>query len=224
VIAPPIIYMVLWAISLAALSVLWQLLKLARPVRALEARVHSRLKLRMAMLREPATASALLFAFGVLAPLAVAFGYWDIIAAAATPVAEVGREATLPLSPDNIDAHIAFGRWLDAIMLVLGYGSYRLFLRSRESGRSVTPLIGVLAVLILSLALWTFPYRILWHNQFEKVTFEGERAYIIGRNGDELLLHRPDAPPPRNRIVSAKDPGLIRLQIQESVFTSSERK
>jgi hypothetical protein len=85
-------------------------------------------------------------------------------------------------------------------------------------------LLGPLAILLATIGLWALSYRILWSNQFEKVTFEGERAYIIGRHGEELLLHRPDAAPPRNRIVSAKDPGLIRLQIQESVFASPERK
>ena len=192
---------------------------LSRPGRALITTT------RLARKIDPTTASTLLFAFGIVALLAVSFHYRDIIRAAATPIAEVPQEATLPLSPDNIDAHIRLGQCLDAIMLVLGYGSYRLFRRSKESGASVgQPLFGVLAVLVVTLGLWAFFYRILWSNQFEKVTFEGERAYIIGRNGDELLLHRPDAAPPRNRIVFVKDPGLLRLQIEESVFTSPERK
>jgi hypothetical protein len=193
-------------------------------VDALAARIRSRLEPWTSKLGKPETASALLLGFGLVALLGVVLGYWSLIEAAATPIAEVGREATLPLSPDNIDAHIAFGRWLDAIMLVLGYGSYGLFLRSKKSGRRVAPLLGVLAVLVLTLVLWTFPYRILWHNQFEKVSFQGERAYIIGQKGDELLLHRPDAAPPRNRIVSVNEPELVRLQIQESIFTSPERK
>jgi hypothetical protein len=194
-------------------------LKLAPPIATLAARTRSRLRPKLAKLSDAKTASALLFAVGLLALLAVAFRYWHIIDAAATPIAEVPREATLPLSPDNIDAHIAFGRWLDAIMLVLGYGSYRLFRRSKG-----TRLVGPVAVLLVTVVLWAFFYRILWQNQFEKVSFEGERAYIIGRAGDELLLHRPDAAPPRNRIVSAKDPGLVRLQIEESVFTRPEQK
>ncbi|HJS75646.1 MAG TPA: serine/threonine-protein kinase, partial [Vicinamibacteria bacterium] len=156
VITPPIIYMVLWAVPLGALALLWQLLKLARPVRSLAVRVRSRLHPLPAKLSDPTAASALLFAFGLLALLAVAFRYWDIIAAVATPVAEVPGEATLPLSPDNIDAHIAFGQWLDALMLVLGYGSYRLLRRSKRSGTSVgRPLFGVLAVLLVTVGLWT---------------------------------------------------------------------
>jgi hypothetical protein len=221
VVTPPVIYMALWAIPLGALSLLWQLLKLYRPVGNLAAAARS----RTAKARDPDAASALLFAFGLLALFAVGFAYRDIITAAATPIAEVGREATLPLSPENIDAHIRYGQYLDAIMLVLGYGSYRVFRRSRQSGRSAPKaLLGVLAVLLVAVGLWALPYRILWHNQFEKASFEGERAYIIGRNGDELLLHRPDAPPPRNRIVSAKDPALVRLRIEESVFTSPGQK
>jgi hypothetical protein len=221
VILPPVIYMLLSVIPIGALLLLWQLLKLARPVRNLAARFRHRL----AKAGDPDVASTLLFAFGIVALFSVGFAYRDIIAAAKTPIAEVGREATLPLSPDNIDAHIRYGQWLDAIMLVLGYGSYRVLRRSRQAGRSISkPLFGVLAVFLVTVFLWAFPYRILWHNQFEKVSFEGERAYIIGRNGDQLLLHRPDAAPPRNRIVSVNEPELVRLKIQESIFTSPEQK
>jgi len=222
--APPVIYMVLYTVPLAGIVLLWRLLKLIPRIGDIATRIRVRFSPRIAVASDPTTLSTLLFAFGLLALIGVCWSYADIIVAAATPIAEVERESVVWLSPDNINAHMAFGRFLDALMLVLGYGSYRLSRLATKRGTSAArPLAGVLVVLLATVLLWVFPYRILWHNQFDKIDFEGERAYIIGQRGDELLIHCPDAPPPRNRIVSANDAGLVRLQIRESVFTSPQQ-
>jgi serine/threonine-protein kinase len=219
-----VIYMAIYAAPLAGISLLWRLVKLIPPIAKITARIRARYSSRIAAATDPTTLSTLLFAFGLLALIGVCFRYGDIIVAAATPIAEVERENLVSLSPDNIDAHMTYGRFLDAIMLVLGYGSYRLFRLAKERGtRAAKPLSGVLAVLLATMLLWVFPYRILFHNQFEKISFDEERAYIIGQRSDEILIHCPDAAPPRNRIVSAKDAGIVRLQIRESVFASPQQ-
>jgi hypothetical protein len=216
--------MAIYAAPLAGISLLWRLVKLIPPIAKITARIRARYSSRIAAATDPTTLSTLLFAFGLLALIGVCFRYGDIIVAAATPIAEVERENLVSLSPDNIDAHMTYGRFLDAIMLVLGYGSYRLFRLAKERGtRAAKPLSGVLAVLLATMLLWVFPYRILFHNQFEKISFDEERAYIIGQRSDEILIHCPDAAPPRNRIVSAKDAGIVRLQIRESVFASPQQ-
>ncbi len=222
--APPIIYMVLYTVPLAGIVLLWRLLKLIPPIGDIATRIRVRVSPRIAVLSDPAVLSTLLVAFGLLALIGVCWSYADIIVAAATPIAEVKRESLVSLSPDNIYAHMTFGRFLDAFMLVLGYGAYRLLRLAKERGTSAArPLAGVLVVLLATVLLWVFPYRILWQNQFEKIHFEGERAYIIGQRGDELLIHCPDTPPPRNRIVPTNDAGLVRLQIRESVFASPQQ-
>ncbi len=221
VVTPPIIYMTLYAIPLLLLFLLWKLLKLVPPVANHTSRIISRIPRRLG---EPAVLSSVLVAFGLVALIAVCWSYADLIFAVGTPISEVEREAVSSLSPDNIDSHIAFGQLLDAILFALGIGSYRVFRLARASGTSaVKPLAGVMALMVVTLFLWVFPYRILWQNQFEKVRFGEERAYIIGKKGDELLIHRPDASPPRNRIVSTEDAGLVRLQIRESVFEGPEQ-
>jgi len=85
---------------------------------------------------------------------------------------------------------------------------------------AMKPLAGAMIVLLATVLLWVFPYRILWQNQFEKVRFEDSRAYVIGEKAGELLLHRPDAAPPRNRVVPQDSPELVRLQVRESLFTT----
>jgi len=222
--APPVIYMTLYTAPLVGIALLWRLAKLIPPIGSMTRRLRARYSSRIAVSRDPTVLSTLLVAFGLLGLIAVCWSYANIIVAAATPIAEVERENLVSLSPDNIDAHMTLGRLLDAIMLFLGYGAYRLFRLGKTRGTSVAkPLFGVLVILLATVLVWVFPYRILWQNQFEKIRLEGARAYIIGQNGDELLVHCPDASPPRNRIVSANDAGIVRLQIRESVFASPQQ-
>ncbi len=221
---PPLIYMAIYAAPILVLWIMWKLLKLASPVANMAARFRSYLLSRVPILGDPVALSRLFFAFGLVALIAVCWRYVDLMEAAVTPISEVEREAVTALDPDNIDTHIAYGRILDAIMLVLGFGAWKVFRRAKARGTSaVGPVMVVLAPLLVAVLLWVFPYRVLWQNQFEKVLFEGERAYIIGEKGDELLIHLPDVSPLRNRIVDAKDPGLVRLNISESVFSGPEQ-
>jgi serine/threonine protein kinase len=77
---------------------------------------------------------------------------------------------------------------------------------------------GGAAVVLLGLVLLDLPYRMLYHNQFDAVTWNGVYCYNIGERQDDLLLFCPDLQPPRNRIVS-KQTNLTPTGVTESIFT-----
>jgi hypothetical protein len=73
---------------------------------------------------------------------------------------------------------------------------------------------------LCALLMLEVPYRLLYHNEFTRVTFAGARCYEIGRSTREVLLYCPDAEPPRIQRVTRDD---VRLPpagviINESIF------
>ena len=130
--APPIIYMVMFAAPFVIVIIFWQLLKLVPPIASAASRLRLAWASKLMTWSHPVFLATLIFACGLFALIGVCVGYADIILAAATPIAEVSREQLMALSPDNIDAHIAYGRLLDAIMLFVGYGSYRVYRLSKK--------------------------------------------------------------------------------------------
>jgi serine/threonine-protein kinase len=76
------------------------------------------------------------------------------------------------------------------------------------------------AAMLCALFMLEVPYRLLYHNEFTRVTFAGARCYEIGRSAREVLLYCPDAEPPRIQRVTKDD---VRLPpagviINESIF------
>jgi len=78
---------------------------------------------------------------------------------------------------------------------------------------------GGLAALFLTLTILVVPYRILSHNEHERVVHRSDTCYLVGQAGSEALLFCPLQPPPRNRVVRLDDPDLERGGPEESVFT-----
>ncbi len=220
----PVVFMILIAALTLCATLLFRVaLRLFAPVRRLAAVLQLRFETILARLGLDRTAVLAqgLFLGGCLALGVVGWMFSDLISAATTPIAEVSTEIVGPLRPENGPRHIAYRLALDALLLALSLGWYRVFRRCRRSNdrRGLAPLVGTLVVILAALLLLVFPYRILWHNQFERVEFEGTRAYVIGQRGEDLLLFCPEAEPPKNRVVKENDPGIRRLQVIESLFT-----
>jgi hypothetical protein len=113
----------------------------------------------------------------------------------------------------------------------LWYPAIRLAVERKESlNHSI--LAGGAAVLLLSLLLLDFPYRLLaWQGRdFNEVTWQGDSCFILGeRQKDrsipgerqtDLLLFCPEATRPRNRIVHVNDPDLGRSGAVKDIFTN----
>ena len=71
---------------------------------------------------------------------------------------------------------------------------------------------------VLTLILLVVPYRILVHNEHERVSYGSSPCYLLGERGAEGLLFCPFQDPPRNRVVRLDEPALQRGGPVENVF------
>jgi hypothetical protein len=69
-----------------------------------------------------------------------------------------------------------------------------------------------MTLMTVLVVIWAASYRIIWHNEMPRAQFAGERCYITGETDTQVLLHCPDVPPPRNRVISSTDERLLRSQ------------
>ena len=129
--------------------------------------------------------------------------------------------ALAKLSPFNIEEHILYGRVLDVLILAIGAAWYWILRMRRriDANRGLPSVVLGLTILAGLILLLVFPYRIIWHNAFERVTFGNDRCYQIGERSGQLLLYCPEVSPPRNRVVSSTDPAVKRERLVESIFT-----
>jgi hypothetical protein len=90
-----------------------------------------------------------------------------------------------------------------------------------RTGRSLSwgILAGGMAIAFLSLVFLDFPYRLIYHAEFDRARWNGADCYIIGERHDDLLLFCPELQPPRNRIVKNSTGNVERVGITESIFT-----
>jgi hypothetical protein len=79
------------------------------------------------------------------------------------------------------------------------------------------------ALLTTCVVMLTLPYRIIWHNEFERLELDSARCYNIGQRNGDLLVHCPELAPPRNKVVQANDRRLVRSKVVESIFTPAAR-
>ncbi len=73
--------------------------------------------------------------------------------------------------------------------------------------------------MVLALVLLDFPYRVIYHAEFDTVRWEGRHCYLLGEREDQYLLFCPDLQAPRNRIVGKDAPGLQHVGARENIFS-----
>jgi hypothetical protein len=79
-----------------------------------------------------------------------------------------------------------------------------------------------LALIMLLFVILAMPYRLAWHNRFERVDYDSLRCYILGMHESDALLYCPGASAPRNRVVSLSDGRIRRTGLIESIFTQAQ--
>jgi hypothetical protein len=125
------------------------------------------------------------------------------------------------LNPANAGEHRSF-RQLFSLHLLIFACAWAQVLRLRASrtdydGRIVVA--GGLALTLLSLMLLVAPYRILLHNEAERIVVGGaETCYLVGRRGGDGLLFCPTQASPWTRVVRLDDRNLARDGTRESIF------
>ena len=155
----------------------------------------------------------------------IAWVFWDVVRAQSSLINEAGPAEIRPLAPGNVLQRVAYGWSVDALILVGGILWFGLIQARRRRGLlplDATAAAGVAGLVLAFLLMWALPYRVTWHNEFQRVQYNGDRCYAIGRRAEELLLHCPEISPPHNRVVSRSDPGLRHEDVIESIFTPGE--
>jgi hypothetical protein len=139
-------------------------------------------------------------------------------------ISMVSGEGLAFLSPQFREYHYLYRKSFTAVVIIcmgLWYPAVWLSIRKREPINRLI-LAGGVAVLVLSVLLLDFPYRlIVGHKRdFEAATWSGENCYVLGERQAHMLLFCPEAAIPRNRIVRVDDPNLKRLGIVQDIFTN----
>jgi serine/threonine protein kinase len=128
------------------------------------------------------------------------------------------------LAPSHSSHHRAFRMLLSMELFIFGLAWYRLLktrYERREEGVFSSLAGGMLA--IVTICLLAAPYRVLYHNVGERVSYQSQPCYLVGQRSSDALLFCPRQVPPRNRLVRLDDPALVRGQVYESIFAELDR-
>jgi hypothetical protein len=98
-----------------------------------------------------------------------------------------------------------------------------LKVRARRADREARIVVSAgLALTVMSLMLLVAPYRILVHNEAERVSVGSRACYLVGQRGADALLFCPTQPPPWSRVVRLDDPDVKRDGTRENIFKEVE--
>jgi hypothetical protein len=124
------------------------------------------------------------------------------------------------LGPGYSDEHQWYVRSLAMIVLVFGWSWFRLVRLRVQTGDSSGPMIWTAGVLtmIITLLLMVAPYRLFFHSVGERVSYQSDSCYVVGRKGNEALLFCPLKTPPWSRLVNLSDPALTRSGVTAAIF------
>jgi hypothetical protein len=228
-IAPAVVFLfALFAVGLFAVAARL-LLSMSATARGVMARLKN--GIRRCRLDDVSTLSACML---LLSATALAVTWWYFVpflgslgTIALEDISSVSRESLAFLSPQFREYHWLYRKCFTAAVIVcLGawYPPVWLSLRKGEPiNRSI--LAGGVAVVVLSLLLLDFPYRLLAAHKrnFEAATWSEDSCFILGERQAQVLLFCPDAPVPRNRIVRADDTSLKRLGLVQDIFANVDQ-
>jgi hypothetical protein len=214
-------FVVLWAVKFVV-----RMLRLSRSVDHLLTDGATRttsLSLKLG-LDDPAVFGQAVAVAGLVALIAVVVHFLPFMRTWMTTVSIGSRPASelvlLQTGPPRISAY-----WYKAALMLLLFAFGAAILRlqrlrarpSMQQGQAALALVSALAVTTLVLDAW--PYRILIKSSMPRVDVAGERCFILGEAGEQLLIHCPGRTPPnRNSVVRSADPAVHRLGVNENLF------
>jgi len=220
-----VITLLVYGLGASALLVVRQLaVKMSPASRELEARVMTRARTtahRFGVNDPTVGACVAVLAAGL--SLVAAFWYFEpLLATLLSNFATAPREALELLSPDKLPYHELYRKTFTGIMIFAGlvfYASWRLARRRRDTLHTAVA-FGAGGVFLLSLIYLSFPFRVMYDNEFDVVSWQGKPCYAVGERQDDLLLFCPGLQPSRNRVIKKGTAGLEYGGRVESIFTS----
>ena len=124
--------------------------------------------------------------------------HWPLVTALATRISTWPLDRLWLLSPASNGSHDDYRVTFSALVLFTVAAWYGVLKLADRRGQIVnrSTLAGGAAIVGLSLASLSYPYRLLRHSSFETASWNGERCYIIGERADTRLLFCPGIDPP----------------------------
>jgi hypothetical protein len=176
-------------------------------------------------LNDPVNFAQGLASAGFVALVLVVWRFNDLIRAWGAFVSTGDSVDVWPLSTDNEPEKLLYRAVLTVLLLAFTAGLARVLQLRRQLAmhRGRGSVAAVTGIVICFLLLNEVPYRLMWQNKAYRFAMDGARCYAIGESPAQYLLYCPDAPPPRNRVVSKTDPGLRATGVLENIFTAPQR-
>jgi protein kinase-like protein len=163
----------------------------------------------------------------VIVVVSLVFDWWivarqfpELLNAAVTSVDMASATMLARLGPANYDEQVAYRQVLSVAALAMVFGLFKVSQMASRRGERVRPLLfaAAVATTLFTIGLLDLPYRILWMNDSERVTYNNAQCYAIASKGDSVRLFCGSRTP-RSMVVAANDPGLVRSQTTENIFT-----
>jgi hypothetical protein len=162
-----------------------------------------------------------LLAAQILALAAFCWYFRDILASVASFIDSALPAEFEALRPEYLEHHQRYVFAMAILIAAMSFAAYRVARLRRQAGQPLTSgsMLGVFGLIGISLLLVAAPYRLMWHNRFERVTYGSERCYILGEQPASALLYCPGIDPPRVKTVPVPASDLQRSGVVENIYT-----
>ena len=162
-----------------------------------------------------------LLAAQILALAGFCWYFRDILASVASFIDSALPGELEALRPEYLEHHQRYVFALAILIAAMGFAAYRVARLRRQAGLSLTSgsMLGVFGLIAISLLLVAVPYRLMWHNRFERVTYGSQRCYILGEQSAAVLLYCPGIDPPRVMAAPVPAGDLQRSGVFENIYT-----
>ena len=220
----PTIYSAVVLVGLAVGATLWNLVVAIPPVNRLMTPLITRVRGWISQIARAPTGrlSEILLLFEVAVFVVYVRVFWPLISSFFTFQMQANGWIG-ELRPSNVDVHDAASYSLTLGILVFGIAWYALIrLRTGRGDRDRAAIViaGVTA-LAISVFFLSIRYRVLRHNQSERVLYSSETCYMVSTHGEDALLFCPLRFP---RSLTVKTAGVTRTGETENIFTPFDRK
>ena len=73
--------------------------------------------------------------------------------------------------------------------------------------------------MVLTFLLMAAPYRLFFQSKGERVLYQSDPCYLVGKKGNDAVLFCPTRERPWSRLVNLNDPALKHTGNRESIFS-----
>ncbi len=151
--------------------------------------------------------------------------FWTLVSFINQRIVSDGPATLAALNPSHALEHRSFRMQFSFHLLIFTAAWLQVLkLRAQRADYEARIVVaGGLALTLLGLLLLAAPYRILLHNEEERVTLGSQPCYLVGQRDGDGLLFCPTQPPPWSRVVRLTNPQLKRDGgPRESIFKEVE--